>query len=226
MIPLYTEEEFKTAKSFDELSCQCLICGKTFKQKKYIVKMALSPKYERTGDFCSLTCQQKSNIKKDTFKIFNCCNCNKEIIKQSSASKRHKNTFCSHSCSTKYLNSHKTTGTRRSKLEMYVEEQLTLLYPNLDIKYNDKSVINSELDIHIPSLNLAFELNGIFHYEPIFGVNKLDQIQTNDISKSKACIDAKIDLCIIDTSGHKYVKPKTSEKYLNIIIKIINTRLA
>jgi hypothetical protein len=68
-------------------------------------------------------------------------------------------------------------------------------------------------------------LNGIFHYEPIYGVNKLDKIQSNDISKSKACFDAKIDLCIIDTSTQSYFKESTSQKYLNIIINIINERL-
>jgi hypothetical protein len=90
--------------------------------------------------------------------------------------------------------------------------------------FNRKEAIGSELDIHIPSLNLAFELNGIFHYEPIYGEDKLQKIEENDISKSKACHDAKIDLCVIDTSGQKYFKPKTSEKYLNIITNIINKR--
>jgi hypothetical protein len=138
---------------------------------------------------------------------------------------RSKNHFCSQSCTISYNNKHKTTGNRRSKLEIYLENQLTILYPNLPIDYNLKLAINSELDIYIPSLNLAFELNGIFHYEPIFGINKLDQIRNNDISKSKACIDNRIDLCIIDTSDQKYVKPSTSQKYLDIIIKIINERL-
>jgi len=81
------------------------------------------------------------------------------------------------------------------------------------------------LDIYIPSLNLAFELNGIFHYEPIFGVDKLEKINKNDISKSKTCFNMKIDLCIIDTSYQKYIKPKTSQKYLDIITNIINERL-
>jgi hypothetical protein len=124
-----------------------------------------------------------------------------------------------------YNNKHKTTGNRRSKLEIYLEQQLTLLYPNIAIDFNNKSVIGSELDIYIPSLNLAFELNGIFHYEPIFGVNKLDQIRNNDISKSKACFDAKIDLCIIDTSNQINFKISTSKPYLDIITKIIDERL-
>ena len=50
------------------------------------------------------------------------------------------------------------------------------------------------------------------------------QIKENDISKSKACHDAKIDLCIIDTSKQTYVKPSTSQKYLDIITTIIKER--
>jgi len=137
----------------------------------------------------------------------------------------YKNNFYSLSCSAIYNNKNKKHGTRRSKLEVWLEKQLILLYPNLDIHFNRKDTIGSELDIYIPSINLAIELNGIFHYEPIFGNDKLNQIQENDISKSKACIDNEIDLCIIDTSGQKYFKPKTSQKYLNIIIKIFKERL-
>jgi len=55
--------------------------------------------------------------------------------------------------------------------------------------------------------------------------NKLEQIKENDNSKSKACHDAKIDLCILDTSGQSYFKPSTSKQYLNIITSIIKERL-
>ena len=135
------------------------------------------------------------------------------------------NYFCSRSCSASFNNKNKTTGTRRSKLEAYIEEQLIELYPDLDLIFNGKEAIGSELDIHIPSLNLAFELNGIFHYEPIYGTDKLQQIQENDASKTKACHDAKIDLCIIDTSLQKRFSTKSSKKYIDIILKIIEERV-
>ena len=126
------------------------------------------------------------------------------------------------SCAGTYNNTHKTHGTRRSKLEVWIEEQLTKLYPNLEIHFNQKDTINSELDIYIPSMKIAFELNGIFHYEPIFGEDQLNKIQNNDHRKFAACHEAGISLCVIDTSGQKYFKPKSSQRYLDIITGIIN----
>ena len=106
-----------------------------------------------------------------------------------------------------------------------MEDQLKIIYPELEILYCDKTTINSELDIYIPSLKLAFELNGIFHYEPIYGESRLNQIQNNDNRKFQACIENGIELCIIDTSQHKYVKPSTSQKYLDIIISILSDKI-
>jgi hypothetical protein len=219
MKPLYTKKDYDSVKSTQILPLKCYHCEKTFyKLKKYITSEIKLQKGELK--FCSHECSHNSKNKKQ-FVI--CTNCGVKFEKQLCQIKT--NNYCSNSCNASYTNKHKSTGTRRSKLEIWLEEQLTNLYPNLDIHYNKTSTIGSELDIYIPSLNLAFELNGIFHYEPIYGVNKLQKIQENDNSKSKACHEAKIDLCIIDTSGQKYVKPSTSQKYLDIIINIINERL-
>lgn len=156
-----------------------------------------------------------------------CFNCNKQFFKQPAQIQRSKsgNHFCSRSCAATYNNQNKSHGTRRSKLEIWLEEQLTTLYPDLEFHFNRKDTINSELDIYIPSLKLAFELNGIFHYEPIFGESKLQQIQNNDDRKFQACLEQGIELCIIDTSNLKYMKPKKFQKYLNIICDIINDKL-
>lgn len=228
MKPLYTQLEFDKAKSEDKLACECYYCHSSFLAKKKLINLNLKKhinknnNFENSCKYCSKKCQFESQIKKQEV---NCKQCSNTFLKSLSEIKKYPNHFCSRSCAATYNNINKTHGTRRSKLEMWLEEQLIILYPGLHIDFNKKTAINSELDIYIPSLRLAFELNGVFHYEPIFGSNKLEQIQTNDISKSKACIDAKIDLCIIDTSQQKYVKPKTSKKFLDIIINIINERL-
>ena len=198
----------------------CFHCGKLFDIHPYRLK--------NENVYCSRKCQAKQvGINKRNKQKVICTNCGKEFEKLPKEIKKSKsgNHFCSKSCSASYNNKHKKHGNRRSKLEKWLEEQLSTIHPELTILFNDKTIIESELDIYIPSLNLAFEINGIFHYEPIFGEDKLNQIQSNDKNKYQLCLENKIDLCIIDTSQQKYVKPSTSQKYLDIILQIIKERL-
>lgn len=218
MIPLYTENDFNNALSADLLDMECYNCKKPFKKAKRTIIKVLNNIGRHNGKYCQ-NCKHLSKVKLMTLYCQYC----EKVIKKTPAEIR-KNNFCSKSCAASFNNKHKTHGTRRSKLEVYLEEQLTSHYPNMLIDYNRKDAIESELDIYIPTLKLAFELNGIFHYEPIFGSDKLNQVQNNDISKSKACINNEIDLCIIDTSGLKYFKPDNAKKYLDIIVNIINQR--
>ena len=220
MKPLYTQEQFNNSKSTEKLPCECYECNNTFLIKKNEITRIIKNNLTK-GRFCSHKCFY---LNKTSKVLINCSYCNTPFLKELKRSIKTKNHFCSQSCAAYYRNKHKSHGTRRSKLEIYIENQLTQLYPNLHIDYNKTSAIGSELDIYIPSLNIAFELNGIFHYEPIYGVDKLQQIQENDVSKSKACHDAKIDLCIIDTSTQKKFKESSSQKFLSIITNIINQR--
>lgn len=222
MIPLYSEIEFNKAKSRDLLSLKCLNCECSFQKKKKDIKDFINPKRRDSGDFCSRKCKAQSE--KTSIK-FSCLNCLKSFYKKPSQIIKTNRHFCSSSCSGTYNNLHKTHGTRRSKLEVWLETKLTELRPNLEIHFNRKDTINSELDIYIPSLKLAFELNGIFHYEPIYGVDKLSQVQSNDNRKFQACLERGIELCIIDISNQTYFKESTSQKFLSIITNIINWRL-
>ena len=226
MKPLYTKEQFDSAKAIDKLPCECYHCGKTFSTYKKLINLVLSGKRPNSCCFCSISCAVSAKHNSPPLEV-QCTNCQAKFMKSQTEIKKSKsgNHYCSNSCNASYCNKNKEHGTRRSKLEAYIEEQLTILYPNLDIHFNRKDTIGSELDIYIPSLNVAFELNGIFHYEPIYGTNKLNQIQSNDTNKFQLCIENKIDLCIIDTSAQKYVKPSTSQKYLDIITNIINERM-
>ena len=223
MIPLYTKEQYEQAKHKDKLPLECIHCHQPFLKEKVQITRALNPNQKKKADYCSHECFLITQRNK---KLVKCEHCSKEFYKNPSKIFRVKHNFCSKSCSGHYNQKHKTHGCSRSKLEIWLEQQLTLLYPNLEIHYNKNSAINHELDIYIPKLNVAFELNGIFHYEPIFGTDRLKSAQKNDLSKTKACIDKEIDLCIIDTTGQKYFKEKTSQKYLDIIIQIINQRTA
>ena len=82
-----------------------------------------------------------------------------------------------------------------------------------------------ELDVYIPELKLAFEFNGICHYSPIFGPDKLKQTQYNDHNKYQKCLEQNIDLAIIDMSQHIQINEKTNNKYLDIIVNIIQKRI-
>lgn len=74
-------------------------------------------------------------------------------------------------------------------------------------------------------MKLAFELNGIFHYEPIYGPEKLSQIQNNDTRKFQACLEQNIELCIIDNSSMKNFNLKKSYKFLSIIRNLIDNKI-
>lgn len=202
-------------------SLECSNCKNLFQRLKKHILHALKNNLKMV---CSKKCFHNSQNLSSTV---NCSHCDTKIKKPQAEIKKNKsgNFFCNQSCAASFNNTHKKFGNRKSKLEIWLESKLSIQYPELKILYASKEAINSELDIYIPSLNLAFELNGIYHYEPIHGQDKLDKIQNNDHRKFQACLEKGIELCIIDTSQHKYVKEQTNLKYLEIIKKIIDRKL-
>jgi hypothetical protein len=222
MIKLFKDTDYKKAKEQDLLALKCENCGDVFYAKKVTIRNAMNPKRGESCKHCSQKCTNAKKIKK--IKV-NCNFCGNITEKHPSQLKLHPISYCNKSCASKYSNSHKTKGTNRSKLELWLEEKLTLIYPNIQIDYNKTNAINAELDIYIPSLSIAFELNGIFHYEPIFGIEKLNKTQKNDKRKIQACIDAGINFCIINTTELKYFKEDRAKKFLDIITDIINENI-
>ncbi len=152
-----------------------------------------------------------------------CAECSKEFIK--SVSEIHKsktgNNFCSSSCAASFNNKNKRFGTRRSKFEIYVEQQLSTMYPNLTVEYNGKSAIGAELDVYIKELSLAIEIDGIFHFKPIYGEDKLKRIQILDKKKDDACTKLNINLIRIDVSRMTSSKEVDMLLYLNLITSSI-----
>lgn len=221
MISKYTLEEFQNAKSSDKLKLQCEACSKEFLVDKKQITFQIKNSNRNRLKYCSQTCHFSVNHPFNKLSI-NCKQCCKQFSRKESQCKKSTNLFCSKSCAATYNNQHKTKGIRVSKLEKWIAEQLSIQYPTLEIHYNRKDAINSELDIYIPSLKLAFELNGIFHYEPIYGQDKLNQIQNNDNRKLQACFENKISFCIIDVSNFKHFKIDKAQKYLTIITDIIS----
>ena len=208
----------------EKIKANCDVCKKDFeilgKYKKDLMGNSPKKRGVSKGQCCSKTCM---GINKITLLSLTCKNCGKAIKRRPSQLKKVKNSFCDNKCAGIYNAKHKTTGNRRAKLELWLEGKLSELYPNLKILFNDTSAIKAELDIYIPELNIAFELNGIFHYENIFGT--LSEIQTRDERKVSLCANVGIGLCVIDTSNQRYFKVSTSFKYLDIIKNIINERI-
>jgi len=204
---------------------KCDGCNEVYlKNKVYWYHNVINMK--RTVSFCTKKCEMKYRFIRLGSINSKCEQCKEGIVVRKRDQELRKNHFCSKSCAATYNNTHKKTGTRRSRLEKWIEEQLIVIYPDIQFKFNKKDDIESELDIYIPQFKLAFELNGIFHYEPIYGKQLLEKMENNDQRKMQACLERGIELCIIDTSQQTYFKPHTSQKYLDIIIDIINKKLS
>lgn len=213
----FSDAEFVCAKSRDVLPFECMHCEVEFFVKKNRIQAVLAGKTNWTLQFCSNNCH---NLSRRLEILCQHCGCAFFEKLHNGAARK----FCSSSCAATYNNTHKKTGTRRSKLEVWLEERLSHRYPNLPISYNDKS-IGTEIDIYVPSLKLAIELNGLFHYEPIFGDKKLSQIQSNDANKFQLCQQHGISLCVIDVSKLKYMKEQNALPYLEIVTSLIDAQI-
>lgn len=230
---LISKEEFIKLKGKDIINVVCDQCKCVFERSKRnimdnkrstLTKDVSNWEWNKNlAEFCSTQCL--SDYRRRDSKMQKCVECDREVYTRRCASWQSKNKFCSHSCSATYNNKHKTHGTRRSKLEAWLEENLKRIYPDLELHCNRKDAINSELDFYFPTLRLAVELNGIFHYEPIYGSDTLERIQNNDNRKFQACIENGIELCIIDASAQRNFTAKSSQKYLDIITTIINSKI-
>ena len=133
-------------------------------------------------------------------------------------------TFCSRHCAGKYISMHRTFGFKRSKIELWIEANLSEIYPDLPISYSNRSAIQMELDIYIPSLKIAFEINGPTHYSPIYGNERFERTVELDAIKILECGSMDIELHVIDISGEGNFDIVHSYKYLDIICSIINTK--
>lgn len=157
-----------------------------------------------------------------------CVNCGNPFNREDDYDKRKRRRkgmrpCCSSRCAAEYAHKCcKTIG--RSKLERWLEAKLKELYPSLPILYNDRSVIGLELDIYIPSLELAFELNGICHYKPIYGIDVFTKAVFRDILREHKCKIKHIDLYILDCRSEIHFKEKEGEKYLDEITSRIKEK--
>lgn len=173
--------------------------------------------------FCSVRCSVKYKKLNRATATMECGFCNKTVVRVRAEFEKSKsgNIFCDRSCAASYNNRNKKTGHRRSKLEAALESYIQQTYPELVMLCNDKSVIGSELDFYFPDLRLAIEINGIFHYEPIYGNDKFEKIKNNDKQKMFACREAGVELAVICTHDGLRISKKRTDMYKEAIDEII-----
>ena len=198
------------------ITLKCIYCDTAFISTSSYFNHRLTKK-RKTVKFCSLKCWYSSKLTTITCKCKECC---KEFKKR----KESKQLFCTQTCSGSYNNKHRKTGTRVSKLEVWLRNELVRLYPALDILFNHKKAIGSELDIYIPLLNLAFEINGVHHYRVIYSDELFENVQRNDRQKVESCVNEGIDLYAINTSTQVVFKPSTSRRFLDYIVSMIDQK--
>jgi uncharacterized C2H2 Zn-finger protein len=225
MIAKNTPEFKKYLDSFSSremVSLECPQCHKVFSKVKHDIQSKLGPHNNRDTICCSRKCLYESRITKQ---IVNCLQCGKIFIRHLNQIKKVSKHFCSSHCLGVYHNAHKTTGSRRSKLEKWLEERIQELFPNVEVIFNGTKAIKAELDIYLPAIKLAFELDGIFHFKPIFGEAKFLATQRTDLYKIKTCLEKDIQLVKIDVSSMKQFTPEASMKYLLQIQSLIDEKL-
>lgn len=105
-------------------------------------------------------------------------------------------------------------NTKQYQLFKYVQS----LYPDETVLYDDRSTILNpktnhylELDIYVPNLKLAFEYNGIQHYEPKEcwgGVESFKEIVRRDKLKKDICEKIGISLIVVKYLDNNFDKLK------------------
>lgn len=216
------ENLFCSRECYDEfqntsLKLECSVCGSEFLRQK--------AQYENQDNhYCSVECRNKG-IDKRVLK--SCTECGKKIKvhKYKIENSESGNHFCSKSCTGKYYTRNKSFGVNRSKFEEWLEERLPNKYEGVKFDFNNKEEIGYELDIFIPGFGIAIEINGITHYEPIYGEDRLLQTKELDIKKKVLCEEKGIELHTIDVSGIRNWKPERTKKHYEIICKIIDRKI-
>jgi hypothetical protein len=201
------------------LNKKCEYCNTIFLIDERFIKYSIKVNQIKRRCFCSKKCSDQYHTTSPTVE---CANCKILFKKQMNQIKKCKNNFCCQSCAAIYNNKHKTTGTRRSKLECFVEKMLKEKYTNIVFRSNFIQKSGYELDFYFPDLKIAIEINGIFHYKPIYGLDKLNRIKKNDRQKKKLCKQDNIKLYILKDNLKKF-SLEYANKFSKRVTKIIDS---
>lgn len=194
----------------------CLHCASNFKKKPSEIKKS-------DNHFCCTECHLSYKNVQFGFGTTNvlCDWCGCTVRKGNCNIKRSTNHFCSYHCSSKHKAINRKGIGRRSKIEKYIEEKLITEFPTTNILFNDRKHVGYELDIYFPDLKLAIELNGIFHYKPIYGFDQLNYVISRDIKKFCMCTRMGISLEVFNISHIKHFTPCVMDEYYEKIASYI-----
>lgn len=221
----------KNSQAHQQKNHKCPHCGKKLRPNNYerhVITCAQNPNADPSTrktypcQFCgqlfdkSNKCRHEPQCPHNPKNKCYCKQCGKLITRHVTSRDRGK--FCSQSCAAKFNNRHRTSGYTRSQLEEWIEEQLEVDFPELDIRFNEKELLDGlELDIYFPELRFAVEINGIFHYEPIYSKENFKRRVELDKQKQQLCNKKGVELLIINTSEQENFTPQSSWKYYDII---------
>lgn len=197
MITNFDILEFTNADKNNKFELLCEYCGKSFFKKKKKIAKVIDDPLTKKYRFCSLGC------------FFN------HFIENYIQKPQYED----------FTYPSKIKKKRRSKNEIYIEEQLKQYYENLEIIYDSSKIIGYNLDIFIPELNIAIDINGLHNYKPIFGKTSFKITKQNNRNKIIECRKKDIKLYTINTSEQKRFNEESSQKYVEKIKKIINHHL-
>ena len=170
--------------------------------------------------------------------MINCPECNvlfKPLKDRKHNKAKHNQRFCSKSCRMRYFNKnfHINKGCKRniSFPEDYLFLKIKEVFPFLNIIQSDRKTLQSglEIDICMPDISLAIEVNGPVHYFPIFGEKKLVDVQLKDSAKFRELSDMNYSFFVInvsEVSSRKKQKQLIDEVFETKISPIIKNKIA
>lgn len=201
---LIDDATFGGLRSRDLVPFACVACGATFHRRKHHVQAALKRGGGAGGhtmESCSPDCG-RALVSARASRIV-CTECGVHVRRPPSEIAKVRRPFCSRRCSMIYRNRGKDLGkTKRSRGEEYLAELIASEFPGISVQRNVRDVLPSglEIDLLLPDLGIAIEVNGPVHVLPIYGEDKLSAVQAIDRRKRVEIDAAGLRLVEIDIS--------------------------